>query len=259
MKLMDQWERRWGKWAIQHMTRWIVLFNALGYIIIHSNPQAQSFLLLDAGQVVQGEVWRLATYLFIPPSLSPIWIIFALYFIYLVGEGLEEEWGAFKLNVYYLVGMAATTLIAFFLQPGAVDNTYLNTSLFLAFATIYPEYVIYLFFIIPVKVKWLAWFTTGLLAVNVFVGTIPTKLAVLVSVANYFLFFGKAIWENIALRRQTSQLRARFREASHAEGEESFHRCVRCGRTELSHPDLVFRVAGDGEEYCVEHLAKNKG
>lgn len=260
-KFIDRIERRWGNWAIPHLTRWIVLLNAMGYCLIQVYPQAYGWLLLDVEQIAKGEIWRLVTYLFIPPSLSPIWIVFVLYFTYLVGEGIEQEWGPLKFNLYYLLGMIATTLIAFFLAPGSVDNTYLNTSLFLAFATLYPDYVIYLFFVLPVKVKWLAWLTVSFLMIHVLFDPLPTKCAILVSVANYSLFFGKSLWETFkqqgVLRRQVLQARARFHGSEPTSGGESFHCCTQCGRTEVSDPDLVFRVARDGEEYCVDHLPRS--
>lgn len=256
MKWMNQLERRWGGLAIPHLTRWIVLLNALGYLAINTQPTLQYALALDANRVLHGEVWRLMTYLFIPPSLSPFWIVFVLYFTYMVGEGLEEEWGAFKLNLYYIVGMAATTFIAAFLTPGAVDNTYLNTSLFFAFATIYPDFVILLFFILPVKVKWLALFIVATLGFQMVLGSMADRLAILVSVANYFLFFGSTIREQVILRRQAARGRVRFREALQTAEQETFHRCANCGRTEVTDPHLAFRVSKDGQEYCADHLPR---
>jgi len=177
---------------------------------------------------------------------------------WLIGEGLEHEWGAFRFNLYYLIGMLTTTVIAFFLEPGEVDNTYLNTSLFLAFATIYPDFVIYLFFIIPVKVKWLGILSGLFLAATVLFGPLPSKLAVAASLANYFLFFGPSIKQQIILRRQVERNRERFRALQIKSPDETFHRCATCGRTEVSHSDLAFRVSDDGREYCVEHLPGRK-
>src|ERR1051325_10954706 len=114
MKLISRLEHKLGRFAIPHLTMWVVLFNAIGYVLAWRSPDVAEMLFLDPAKVMQGEVWRLVTYLFIPPSFSPLLIAFVLYFFYMMGEALEHEWGAFRLNLYYLIGMVATTVIAFF-------------------------------------------------------------------------------------------------------------------------------------------------
>lgn len=257
MHFINRLEFKFGRYAIPGITRWIVLLNAVTYVILSQQRSLTGLLLLDADLVMQGQLWRLFTYLFIPPSLDPIWIVFALYFFYLMGEGLEHEWGAFRLNLYYLVGMIGTTVVAFFFEPGAVSNGYLNTSIFLAFATIYPDYIIYLFFILPVKVKWLGWLSGVVLAFRFLSEPLAAKCAILISVANYLLFFGKTIRDYLMMQQRTHQSRRRLREFQKTD-VATFHQCVTCSRTEVSNPDLTFRVAADGNEYCIEHLPLKK-
>ncbi len=254
MNWANQLERRFGKFAIHGLTRWIVLFNAMGYIALHLNPQMAEWLCMDGQAVLNGEWWRLFTYLFLPPNLSPLWIVFALYFTFMVGEGLEQEWGAFRLNLYYLIGMMATTVIAFFFTPGSVTNIYLNTSLFLAFATVFPNFEILLFFILPVKMKWMGLFTAVMLGFNFMVQPLGGKCAILISLANYFLFFASTIREQVGLRRQVARARSHYRAQALTSQDTSFHCCKICGKTEVSYPDMQFRVASDDEEYCLEHL-----
>ncbi len=126
-------------------------------------------LTLDLPMVRHGQVWRLVTYLFLPDTDSPIWILLSLYWLWLVASNLEHEWGSFKLNVYYLVGMIGTTVAAW-LSGGAVGNLWLNSSLVLAFATVFPEFEIYFFFILRLKVKWLGILLALFLAAWAFMG-----------------------------------------------------------------------------------------
>jgi hypothetical protein len=256
MNWLNTLERKFGNIAIPHLVRWVVLFNAIGYTLYHINPLFLSFFSLDSSKVMEGEVWRLVTFLFIPPDFDPLWIAFTLYFMFIMGEALEHEWGAFRLNFFYVVGMISTTVIAFFFRPGQIDSTYLNTNLFLAFATLFPEYVIYLFFIIPVKVKWLGILTGVFLFGSILLGSVPTKLAVIISLVNYFIFFGPSIYAEMKLRRKAVRARSRFNTDRSSQKSDSFHLCNVCKRTELDSNELVFRVAADGNEYCFEHLPK---
>ena len=156
-----------------------------------------------------GESCELVTFIFIPPTFSPLWLIFTLYFYYLVGSGLEQAWGSFKFNVYYLVGMIATILAAFITGHGAT-GVYLNLSLFFAFATLYPDFQVLLFFILPVKVKYLAWLNAAFLGYTLLFSPWPLKVAALASVLNYFIFFGEDIFRQAKLKNQVWRNRRRF-------------------------------------------------
>ena len=254
MKLIYRLERKFGHLAIRNLIRWVVLLNAITWAALQVQPSLFYQLYLDPARVMRGEVWRLFTYIYIPPAFDPIWILFALYFAYLIGEGLEKAWGAFAVNLYYLLGMLSTTVIAFLFR-GAVDNTFLNTSLFLAFATLYPDMVINIFLILPVRLKWLGWLAAAGLLVGFLRGPGSARAAIAVALLNYCLFFGGTLRERIRLGIDVQRARSRFqpdRRAAH--GKVPFHVCATCHRTELDEPRLEFRVAEDGREYCLEHL-----
>lgn len=211
MKWMNKLERKYRKYAIKNLIFYIIAINALVFILDLVAPAGISLdlLVLHPRLVLQGELWRLVTYLFIPPTTSPIWIIFILYFYYIVGSGLEQAWGAFKFNLYYLIGMAGTTAAAFITGIGDT-GVYLNLSLFLAFAFLYPDFQVLLFFILPVKVKYLAWLNWALLAGTVILAGLPHKIAAAAAVVNYFIFFGPDLYRRIRLKNKIRQNRRRF-------------------------------------------------
>ncbi|HHX77848.1 MAG TPA: rhomboid family intramembrane serine protease [Firmicutes bacterium] len=209
--MLNKWERKYGHLAIKNLMSFIVITNAMVYILMLADQRGIIYrtLILDPALVLKGQIWRLASFIFIPPDASPLWIVFALYFYYLVGSGLEQEWGSFKFNIYYLTGMIGTILAAFLVGNGAT-GVYLNLSLFLAFASIYPDFQINLFLILPVKVKYLAWLYGIIIAFTVITSPLNQKAAALVSLANFILFFGKDFYINLKRQRLVRQRRKRF-------------------------------------------------
>jgi hypothetical protein len=209
---------------------------------------------------MQGEVWRLVTYIFIPQFgtfILPEWFNAAMYLLFLwwVGNGLEQALGSFKMNVYYFTGMLGITAAAFFFG-GGFGAALLNTSLLFAFAQFYPDDVIFVMYIIPAKVKWLAWIAAAGLAYEFLTsGDWSFRVSLIVALANYFLFFGPEYLRNSRTRQQVAQRRQKF-EAAQASANETLHQCSVCHRTEVTNPELDFRVARDGREYCREHLPK---
>jgi membrane associated rhomboid family serine protease len=262
--MLNKLERRLGRYAIRQLMVYIVGINALIYMLRYGMPQSDAVgrLWLDPRLVLQGEVWRLFTWIFIPPSASLLWIFFILYFYYMVGIGLEQAWGSFRFNVYYLTGMAVTILAAFITGEGTTA-IYLNLSLFLAFAYIYPDYEILLFFLIPVKVKYLAWVNWAFIAFTVLTAPLSGKAAALVSVANYFLFFGREIIAGTRRRGATVQRKRAFaaKLQKGADMRDTIHRCTVCGITETDDPQMDFRYCSTCEgnyEYCMGHLKSHE-
>ena len=258
MKWIDRAERHFGHLAIPNLIRVIAAFNALVFVLYKFSPRFLDAIKLDPAAVMRGEVWRLVSYIFIPSIGGPItdWLFAALYIWYLwwLGDGLESALGSFRLNLFYLLGMLGTTAAAFFTQANFA-TAMLNSSLFFAFARFYPEMMIYLMGLIPVKVKWLAWVSGIYLVVGFIFNPWEYRLALLVAFANYFLFFGREIFQDAVHRRDVHARRSRFAKAQLPD-DEALHRCEVCGRTENVAPELEFRVAKDGHEYCTEHLPK---
>lgn len=259
-KILDKLERKFGHLAIQNLMLYIVLLTGAVYLLSIFDQTGRFIyrLVLIPSLVMQGEIWRLLTYIFIPPSTSPIFIFFILYFYYMIGTGLERYWGSFRFNVYYLLGVIATTIVAF-LTRGAATSTYLNLTLFLAFARIYPNFEILLFFIFPLKMKYLAWFNWGLLAFTILTAPIPQKITAIIALSNYFIFFGGDIISDMKRRKKVQHNRKRF-DIKYS-NDESIHRCTICGITEKDDPRMDFRYCSKCEgsyEYCSEHLKNHQ-
>lgn len=256
---IDRAESRFGHLAIPGLLRYVAALNALSFILYKLNPNYLGFLALDRDAVLRGEVWRLITFIFIPAvgGWLPDWIGMAFYVIYIIwiGDGLDEAWGAFRTTLYYVVGVIASAAAAFIADGGA-SGFILNSSLFFAFARFYPDAIIRLYFILPVKVKWLAWVDAAILMLMFTFGTWGMRAATLVAMGNYFLFFGRELVGEARQHRDVSKRRARFDRDMKEATPETMHRCTVCGTTEAAAPDLEFRVAADGEEYCTTHLPR---
>lgn len=255
MAWLDKLERRIGFIGIPGLARILVGFAALVFLLTLALPGFTSVLVLDPEKIRHGEVWRLITYIFIPQSLSPIWVIFALWFLWWVGEGTERAMGPFQFTLYFVVGMIGTTIAAFFFGAN-FSNGMLISSIFFAFARFYPEEMIYVLFILPVRIKWLAWIYGALLILGFFTGSNSYRAALIAAFANYLIFFGPDIIHQARHRRGVSERRQRFEKDVRDASVEPLHKCATCGRTELTDPDLEFRVSRNGEEYCLEHLPK---
>jgi len=157
MTLLDKLERRIGFLAVPGLLRYVGFLTALVFVLEKVNPGYLRLLDLDSVAVMHGEVWRLVTYIFIPRgigtsgAMQPLWVVLFLWFLWFIGEGLEQAWGAFRLTLYFIVGMIGTTVAAVFFGA-RFSNSMLYASLFFAFARFYPDQVIYLFFILPAKI-----------------------------------------------------------------------------------------------------------
>ena len=253
MTWLDKLERRFGFLGVPGLMRIVVGFTALVWTLVWLNPDFRFALDLDPTRVRNGEVWRLVTYIFLPQTFS-FWVILVLWFLWFIGEGLERAWGAFRLTLYFLVGMIGTTIAAFFFGA-RFSNGMLISSLFFAFARFYPDVIIYILFILPAKIKWIAWVSAAFLLLGFIVNSNSYRMAMVAAFANYLIFFGPEIIHEARHRKDVSSRRQRF-ESDTRSPAEPLHKCAVCGATELSDPDLDFRVARDGEEYCVTHLPR---
>jgi hypothetical protein len=202
-------------------------------------------------------VWRLASFLFTPPCANPVFAFFFWYMFYLMGTALEAHWGAFRYNLFLLLGWLATVGVSFITPEVPASPGFLQGSVFLAFAFLFPDFVLYLFFILPVKIKWLALLTWIGYFLTVVFGDWSSRLLVLASVINFLLFFGERIYARMRFgHRRMLQQAGRV-----ATQDKPFHRCTVCGITDRTHPDMEFRYCSkcDGQHgYCREHIRNHE-
>ncbi len=257
-RLLARLERTFlARLAIERLTMFIVGGMAITYVLCRIRPDFE-FQLYLIPQLVFVQPWRLVTFLFLPPNRSEIWVFLALYFTWMVGTALEQEWGALKFNVYYLLG-AVGTAAAGFITGTFQTNVYLNLSLFFAFATIFPEYEIRLFFVLPVKVKWLALLSAAYTVFQFVRGGTSTRVAIAVVFANYLLFFAGHLVELAKGRRMLVRQAARRAEQRPrpTEREEDVRTCAICGKKQEDGADIRVcsceKCGGVPRQLCLEH------
>ena len=259
MNFLDKLERKFGKYAIKNLIIIIIALTSVVYILCNTlNYDLTSKMALSPALIMKGEIWRLISFTIIPPSTNLIFAVFALYIYYLIGSGLEHELGSFKFNIYYFVGLIGAILAAFISGSGETAFN-LNMSLFLAFSYIYPDFELLIFFIIPVKVKYLGWLAWSYFAFIVIFGTMSNKFAAIFALINFFLFFGKDIINGISNKKTVYTNRNTFK--SQIPKSITRHRCTVCGKTENDDPNLDFRYCSKCEgdfEYCMDHLTNHE-
>ena len=245
-------------WAIPGLLRVIASFQVICFVLLIAKPGFSEVLALTPAAWESGQVWRFFTFCFIPNTLSPIWIIFAVLILFLMGDHLEAAWGKVRLNLFYFSTVACLWIATFIAGPflgqfvGSQASTLLYSSIFLAFATVSPNFTFMLFFILPVKVKWLACLDGALLAYEFF--AIPfLRLPIALALLPYAWFALPLAWRYLRHRGRVTSRRATY-QAHSLPTHHAFHQCHRCQRSDQTDPTLEFRVAADGEEYCSEHL-----
>ena len=183
-------ERRLGWLAIPQISILLVTLQAVGFLFIMSNPAWSLQLALLPDAVLAGEYWRVITFLALPLSMSPLWLFFALWFIYSIVNSLESEWGSFRTTFYVLISILLT--IGFSLLTGypVLSVKHFEASLFLAAAMLFPEMEIRLFFAIPAKLKWMGWLTGVMVLLEAVKGTWLDRFYLMVIYSNFLIFFG---------------------------------------------------------------------
>ena len=158
-----------------------------------------SYMTLDVTMVLQGQVWRLLTWLIVPNQDNMLWMALSLYFYYFIGTALESRWGARRFLIFFVIGAIANIAAAFLSHAitgyGYGVNTYLYFSLFLAFAALYPDMQFMLFFVLPIKAKWLAAVDLVYFLMAIVMGGVSLRMAAIASLVNILLFFGEDIWQ----------------------------------------------------------------
>ena len=285
MKFIDKLERKFGNRGIENLTIYIIVSYVLGYALMYINPGALSMLSLNVSEILHGQIWRLVTWIIYPPSTSSaLWFVIAiLFFYYPISASLERTWGSFRFTVYILSGMIFTVISAFILYfiTGGVLDAYLNgsqfstyyisLSIFLAYALTYPDMKVLLYFVIPIKMKWMAIVYAALVVYDIvryfMGGAWFMALPIIASLLNFIIFFlgtrnlnrynPKEIHRRNQFKRAMGESKTVPFPGGSKSGEVTKHKCAVCGCTEKDDPNLEFRFCSKcngNYEYCQDHL-----
>ena len=263
------------RFGIPNLMRVIVIGNVAVYVLMlltqANDANALSFLTFNLNALLHGEVWRLVTFVFVPAYSSPFALLISLYFYYWIGSTLERQWGTAKFNLYYISGALLTVLgvVLASLITGnpyltAAGTGYVNLSMFFAFAFLFPDTTVLLFFILPVKMKWLAYLDGALFAFDIIKAIGAHNWAGVVLPIVALLNFAVFIWPEVhylaaRTKRQYSPKTVQYKQAVKQQEKEKgyHHKCAVCGRTDTDYPDLQFRYCSKCAGYhcfCSDHI-----
>ncbi len=284
MNWMDKLERKFGRFAIPNISLYLIICYAFGFLIQMVNPTFCHYLTLNPYYILHGQIWRLFTWILVPPYSFNMLVIITLFFYYSIGTSLERTWGTFRYNLYLFLGMLFTILGSFvvmgilYVLDGAVIQTlgasvyfapqsagsvfaifstyYVNMSIFLAYAATFPDAQVLLMFIIPIRMKWMGIAYAVLLGLEMISGGIVMRVVILASLLNFVVFYLSSRRRFIMSPKQMKR-RQEFQREVRQSQSITRHKCAICGRTELDDPNLQFRFCSKCEgnyEYCQDHL-----
>lgn len=281
MKVISRWLDRFcynhPRFGIPNLIRYIVIGNAAVFLLdLFSQSLFSQIIAFYPSLILQGQVWRLITFVFVPVNNSIIWFFFSTLFYYFLGNALERQWGTTRFSVFYFLGVILNIFAGFVLyfvlgRPYGLQTAYMhyvNMSMFFAFATLYPDTRFMIYFIIPVKVKWLAWLDAAFFAYVIgyylFSGLPILAVLPIIGILNYFLFF----WDDLMalLHRGSRRVSHRIdpqsinfkraqREVKQRRGY--LHKCAVCGITDEDDPNMEFRYCSKCNGYycyCMTHI-----
>lgn len=286
---LDRFSYKHPRFGIPNLMLVIVVGNLLVYLLDNfSRGTSFSALLTFApAAIFQGQIWRLVTFVFVPTGGSLFFTALSLYFYYFIGSAMEREWGTAKFNLFYATGVLLNIIVGFvlyFFLQGSVppdyriqlvtaSMTYINLSMFFSFATLYPNMQLLLFFIIPVKVKWLAWFNAAIFAWSVLSNlfgiftygpiALVDALLPLLALLNYVIFFWADFMTLLGrARHRTSKQTVNFKQATKKAQQQKgyLHKCAVCGKTDTENPNMEFRYCSKCNGYycyCMEHITNH--
>ncbi|MGI6107706.1 MAG: hypothetical protein ACOX8B_07190 [Lachnospiraceae bacterium] len=282
MSFIDRLERRLGKYAIHNLVLILVVINTVGFALSLFWPAFPAMICWSMQLMGRGQIWRLITWLAMPLYSGQTGLFYYIIFIFLyysIGSTLERAWGAFRLNVYVFTGIlghilgAVLVYLLFGYDALTLNPNYLYMSLFLGLALTYPDAQFLLYFIIPIKAKYLAIIEVIFLILGAVSGSPSDWVMIIMSLINVALFmfflFPHSRFNPADLKRRR-EFRSRVREGEKsfaggsgttASGKTYHHKCEVCGRTDADYPNLEFRFCSkcDGaHEYCMDHLYTHK-
>ena len=272
MKIINKLERKFGRFGIPHLTNYILVCYVIGYLLSMTKTSLISYLYLEPGLILQGQIWRLITWVLVPPGMSNIlFVLIMLMFYYSLGTTLERTWGTFRYTLYIFSGLLFTVIGAFLLYfieggyvlfAGMFSTYYISMSILLAFAVSYPDMRVLLYFVIPIKMKWMAFVYVAMIGYDIFnyvrMGVWQMAVPIVASLLNFIIFF---LSTRDIQRYHPKEVKRRqeFKKEVNPTKVTTItkHKCAVCGRTERDGENLEFRFCSKcngNYEYCQDHL-----
>lgn len=269
---VDRFCARHPRFGISNLMRYIVIGTAVIFLLrmFLTDVSALDFLNFNLNALLRGEVWRIVSFIFVPNTARPFMLLVELYFYYWIGSTLERQWGTAKFNLYYFSGVLLTVIaVSVASLIGGVNlaisgTYYINLSMFLAFACLFPDTQVLLFFIIPIKMKWLAILDAVLIGYDMIAyavnGTWYGVVQPIIALLNFAVFIYPEVHYLTERRRyQTRPQTVNFKKAvKEAKQEKGYiHKCSVCGKTDTDYPDLDFRYCSKCAGYhcfCSDHI-----
>jgi hypothetical protein len=269
MSILSRLDAKFGRFAVPNLTVMLIIGQVFMFVAQQLDAGQQGFHVLERirfypDRVLAGEYWRVLTFVFDPPVSNLLFAVFFWYMFYLMGTTLEVTWGTFRYNVYLLIGYIASVVCTFAMYFAMgnvagihVSNGFLYGTVFLAFARFFPDFTLYIMFVIPIKIRWIAIFQWIGYVYGFLVGPWMIKAMIFASVVNYLLFFGGDIWRGLKQGHRRMRYQARALQAP----PRIVHTCRTCGITSDDAPHMQFRYcskcAGDAC-YCPAHLTAHE-
>jgi membrane associated rhomboid family serine protease len=250
MSLIDKLEKKFGRFAIPGLVNILAGLQVAVWILMKMQPGVLKTLFLVPPAVWEGEVWRLVTWVVVPSSGSTLWLFFQVMFMFMMGDALDEAWGAFRTNLYLVGGIVMMAAGVMLLGDAdvLVSGMFLYTTLLFAFAVFYPDYEILVMLVLPLKAKYLALILGGNLVLDFF-KTPQARIPIVLALLNFAIAFGGHFFRAFRQGSQVADRRRRFESAQEPDAP-TLHRCHSCGKSEKDDSQLDFRVAADGHDYC---------
>ena len=255
--------------GVQNLMLYIVIGNAIVWLfsMMDGTGQLANFLTFSPALILKGQIWRLITFVFIPETYG-IWALIFFYFYYWIGGTLENQWGTARFTIFVLTGVVLTIaygFVVYFITGVSypVDAYFVYMSMFFSFATLFPDMQVLLFFILPVKIKWLAYIDAVYFVFSIFAERFPFDLLPIVAMLNYFIFFGEDLIgmvrrmgipqrkKNAAFKREVNKINREKESIPYT------RKCAVCGKTDTEYPELEFRYCSRCAGYhcfCQEHI-----
>ena len=276
-RAIDRFCQKHRRFGIPRLMMFIVFISAVVFVIdmMDQTGLFQFLLYFDADRIMSGEIWRLITWIFLPLSGQIIFAALALYFYYFIGSTLEREWETPKFTVYYISGIVLNLIFGFvaryvFKTYAYLTPDYINLSMFFAFAVLFPDFVVRLFFIIPIKIKWLALVNAAFFVYSIVRGIIAGQILLallpLIALLNFFIICGEDLIGyvrpyKVRASAQTIRFKKAVRQGQQNKESQSFrHKCSVCGKTDIDFPDLQFRYCSRCNGYhcfCLDHISSH--